>query len=108
MKQLGQSAVGTGAGTTLYTVPTCYKTEVRDILIANTSAASISLSFHFVASGGSASTSNAIFSSVSIPANTTLHWSGIQILSAGQFIKAIGSASGITMTISGDEVRVGL
>lgn len=107
MKQLGQSAVGTGSGTTIYTVPTGFKAEINDIIIANTGSSTINLSMHFVASGGSASSSNAIFGTVSVPGNTTVHWSGIQTLSSGKFIQAIGSASGITVTITGDEVRVG-
>jgi len=107
MKQLGQSAVGTGSGTLIYTVPTGFKTDVQDIFIANTTVAAITLSLHFVASGGSASAANAVFSSVSIPANTTVHWSGNQTLSAGKFIQGIGSATGVTITISGEEARAG-
>lgn len=107
MKQLGQSAVGTGSGTTIYTVPTGYKTDVLDMFIANTGTSSVTLSLHFVASGGSASTSNAVFKDVSINGNTTIHWTGIQTLSSGKFIQAIGSATGVTITISGSETRVG-
>lgn len=108
MKQLGQSAVGTGAGTTIYTVPTGYKADVKDIFIANAGSTSINLSLHFVASGGSASTSNAVFKDVPISGNTTIHWSGVQALSAGKFIQGIGSASGVTITISGEEERVSI
>ena len=107
MKQLGQSAVGTGSGTTVYTVPTGFKTDVLDIVIANTGATSINFSLHFVASGGSASTSNALFKDVAIPGNTTIHWGGMQNLSAGKFIQCIGSATGITVTVSGEEARAG-
>jgi hypothetical protein len=107
MKQLGQSAVGAGAGTAIYTVPTGFKADVQDIFIANTTVAAITLSLHFVASGGAASAANAVFSSASIPANTTVHWSGSQTLSAGKFIQGIGSASGITVTVSGEEARAG-
>lgn len=108
MKQLAQSLVGTGSGTTLYTVPTAYRAEIKDIFIANTTSSPISLSFHFVVYGGSASTSNAIFKDVSIPGNTTVHWSGVQTLSSGKFIQAIGSSSGITMTVNGEEERVSI
>ena len=105
MKQLGQSAVGTGAGTTLYTVPTGFQTNMMDIVITNTTSSSISFSIHIVPSGDSASTSNSIFYQVPLSGNTTVQWTGTQHMSAGKFIKAIGSASGITMTISGEESR---
>ena len=105
MKQLGQSAVATSPGTTIYTVPTGMKTDVLDILIVNTTGSPINLNLHFVASGGSASTSNAIMYSASIAGNTTVHWCGVQHLTTGKFINGTASAAGITVTISGDEMR---
>ncbi len=107
MKQLGQSAIGTGSGTTVYTVPTGMKTDVLDILVANTTGSPINLSLHIVASGGSASTSNAIFYQASVPGHSTIHWCGVQHMTVGKFIQGIGSASGLTATISGDEMRSG-
>jgi hypothetical protein len=38
MKKLGTGAITTGGGTLLYTVPTGIRTEVMDIVIANTTA----------------------------------------------------------------------
>lgn len=105
MKRLAQSAIGTGAGTLLYTVPTGYKTDVTNIDIANTSSGTLTFSLYLVAVGGSASTSNMLVPAVSIPANTMIQWTGVQSLTSGQFIQAIGSASGITVTITGDEIR---
>ena len=35
------------------------------------------------------------------------HWSGVQVLNAGDFIQGIGSGSGITVHITGNEVRAG-
>jgi len=105
MKRLAQSAVGTGAGTLLYTVPTGYRADVTNIDIANTSSSTLTFSLHSVAVGGSSSTSNMLIPNVSIPANTLIQWTGVQSLTAGQFIQGIGSASGITVTITGDEIR---
>lgn len=107
MKQLGQSAIGTGSGTTVYTVPTGMKTDVLDILVANTTGSPINLYLHIVASGGSASTSNAIFYNVPVPGQTTIHWCGVQHMTAAKFIQGVGSAAGLTVTISGDEMRSG-
>ena len=107
MKKLAQGAIGTGAGTLLYTVPTGMRTEVMDILIANTTAGSLTCSIHLAPTGVAVGSSNAMFSSVSIPANTTVHWSGIQCLNAGDFIQGIGSAAGLTLNITGDEYRAG-
>lgn len=107
MKKLAQGAIGTGAGTLLYTVPTGMRTEVMDILIANTTAGSLTCSIHLAPTGVAVGSSNAMFSSVSVPANTTVHWSGIQVLNAGDFIQGISSASGMTVNISGNENRAG-
>ena len=107
MKKLGQGAITTGAGTLLYTVPTGMSTEVLDILIANTTSGGLTCSIHLVPTGVAVGTTNAMFSSVAIPANTTVHWSGVQVLNAGDFIQGIGSGSGLTVNITGNEYRAG-
>ena len=107
MKKLAQGAVTTGAGTLLYTVPTGIRTEVYDVVIANTTTGALTCSLHLAPVGVAVGTSNAMFSSVSIPANTTVHWSGIQCLNAGDFIQGISSASGLTVNITGNEYRSG-
>lgn len=107
-KQLAQSAVGTGAGTLVYPCPTGYTTDIKDIAIANTSAAAISFDLNIVPSGGSVSTSNRVFPTVSIPAFTIVQWQGIQSMKAGGFVQCIGSAAGITVTMTGEEFRTGI
>ena len=107
MKKLGQGAITTGAGTLLYTCPAGMSTEVLDILIANTTSGGLTCSIHLAPTGVAVRSSNAMFSSESIPANTTVHWSGIQCLNAGDFIQGIGSGTGLTANISGDEARAG-
>ena len=106
MKQLAQSALTTGAGTLCYTVPRGYRTHVKDVQIANTGAATLTCTMHFVPSGGSASAANTFVPTVSIPGYTMVQWTGEQIIDAGDFIQGIGSAAGLTVTISGDEERV--
>lgn len=107
MKKLGQGAITTGAGTLIYTVPTGMRTEVLDINIANTTTGALTCALHLVPTGGSAATTNMLFPTVSIPANTLIQWTGVQVLNAGDFVQGIGSAAGITVTISGSEGRAG-
>ena len=107
MKKLGQGAITTGGGTLLYTTPTGMRTEVLDINIANTTAGALTCSLHIVPTGGSAATTNMLFPTVSVPANTLIQWTGIEVLNAGDFIQGIGSAAGITVNITGSEGRAG-
>jgi hypothetical protein len=102
-KKLGQGAIAVSPGTLLYIVPTSTITTVKDMDIANTTAAALTCLVYFVPSGGSPAAANTVIPNVSIPANTVVKWSGEQILVAGDFIQAIGSAAGITITVSGDE-----
>lgn len=106
MKKLAQGAVGTGAGTLAYTVPTSYRTTVECIDVCNTTSGALSFSLHLVPTGGSVLASNMLFPAVSIPAYSMVDWRGAQVLNAGDFIQAIGSGSGLTMNISGTEERV--
>ncbi len=107
MKKLGTGAITTGSGLLVYTVPTGIRTEVMDICIANTSSSDLNCWLHFVPSGGAATTDNAFFPYVSIPAKTMVNWIGVQVLNAGDFIRAIGSNTGMTIHVSGDEYRAG-
>lgn len=105
IKKLAQGAVGTGSGTLLYTVPLSYRTMVTNIDVANTSSISVDFSLYLVPSGATATTSNVLFPTVSIPANTMIQWTGSQQLGTLGFIQGIGSTTGITVNITGDEVR---
>lgn len=102
-KKIAQGAVGTGAGTLLYTVPASTTTYVKCIDVANTTAAAITLDLHLVPSGGSVGTSNEFVPTISIAANSMWQWTGTQILTAGDFIQGIGSGAGLTINISGGE-----
>lgn len=107
MKKLGRGAITTGAGTLLYTVPTGCRTEVLDICLANTTSAPLTAGIYLVPSGGSAGTTNALFPTVTIQPYSLVQWTGEQVLDAGDFIQGIGSASGITVNVSGNEYRAG-
>jgi hypothetical protein len=107
MKKLGRGAITTGGGTLVYTVPTGMKAEVMDVCVANTTTGTLTCALHLVPTGSSADTTNMLFPTVSIPANTIVHWTGNQVLNAGDFIQGIGSGAGITVNISGEEGRAG-
>jgi hypothetical protein len=107
MKKLAQGAVTTGSGSLLYTVPTGIRTEVLDINISNTTSGSLTCALHLVPTGVAVAASNMLFPTVTIPANTLVQWTGCEVLNAGDFIQGIGSASGITVNITGHEYRAG-
>lgn len=102
-KKIAQAAVGTGAGTLLYTAPTLITTLIKCIDICNTTAGALTVAVHLVPSGGAVAPSNALLYTTSISGNTTFQWTGTQILTAGGFIQAIGSGAGITINIAGGE-----
>ena len=105
MKKLAQGSLTTGSGTLLYTVPLNYRTEVKDICIANTTSSPITCALHLVPSGVAVGASNMLFPTVSVPGNTLIQWTGVQELEKGDFIQGIGSAAGLTVNISGVEER---
>lgn len=106
MKKLYRGAVGTGSGTLLYTTPAGFTCDIVDIAVANTTSGALTFKLHIVTSGGSADTSNLMFPDVSIPANTLVQWTGQQRLNPGDFIQGVGSGSGITVMITGQEIRL--
>lgn len=108
MKKLGRGQLAIGAGTTVYTVPTGYRTEVLDINIANTNSTTVTCAIHLVPAGSSASNATALFPTVTVPANTVIQWTGIEMLNAGDFIQGIaGTATSITVNVTGNEYRAG-
>jgi hypothetical protein len=107
VKKLGQGAITTGSGTLIYTVPTGMRTEVLDINIANTTSAPLTCAIHLAPTGVAVGTSNMLFPTVTVPGNTVVQWTGIQCLNAGDFLQGIGSASGITVNVTGNEYRAG-
>lgn len=100
--KLAQAAV-TASVVTVYTVPASTRTILKDIDICNTTAGALTINVYLVPSGGSPGTGNALFFGLAITANTTLQWSGVQVLNAGDTIRVQGSATGLTVNISGGE-----
>lgn len=102
-KNLGRGNVAITTGTLLYTVPASTTTYVKCIDVCNTTAADINLTLHLVPSGGSVASTNMFMNAVTIAAGAMWQWTGTQILATGDFIQGIGSATGLTINISGGE-----
>ena len=105
MKKLAQGAVATGAGTLLYSTPTEFKADVKDITFSNTTSSPISLKVHLVPTSGVVDSTNMFVPNVSVPGNTFVQWSGTQTLNVGDFVQGIASAVGMTISITGEEYR---
>jgi hypothetical protein len=100
--KLGQAAI-TLAVTTLYTVPASTRTLVKEMSIANTTAAAINVNVFLVPSAGAAAVGNAFLYNMAVPANSTLQYNGIQVLDVGDTIQIQAAALGLTITASGAE-----
>jgi hypothetical protein len=100
--QLGQAAMTTSYAT-IYTTIVNTRTYIKDITIANTTSSPINIYVSLVPDGGTAGTSNAIFYGNALPANTTVQWTGSQIMSAGGTIQVKASATGCTISVTGGE-----
>jgi hypothetical protein len=98
---LASGAAGTGTYATLYTVPTGTQMAIVDIEICNTSATPATFYISLVPSGGTAGASNALFYAAPINGNTTVQWTGQQVLAAGGFVAAYASASTVSFKVGG-------
>jgi hypothetical protein len=101
-KKLGQAAL-TGTIAIVYTAPAQSRAFFKQMSVANTTSAAITVNIHLVPYGVAVATANAIYYEYSIAANTTLNWTGTHILNAGDSIQAKASTTGITLTASGGE-----
>lgn len=100
--RLGQAAITTGY-TTVYTVPAATRTYIKDFDISNTTAATVYIYVSIVPTLGTAGTANALFYSNALPANTTIQWTGSQVMMTGDTLQVKASGTGCTITASGGE-----
>lgn len=102
--KLCQAPISTSYST-IYTVPALTQGYVKDIDISNTTSGAINVYVHLVAYGSTAGTTdgsaNALFYNVSIPAYSTLQWTGTQLLNPNDMIQVKASATGLNITVSG-------
>ena len=103
-QKLAQVAVGTSLAT-VYIVPDNTQIYVKDICICNTNTSKIHIDLYLVPKGRTAGTTgsnaNALFYNLDVDSHTTTHWTGTQILNAGDTIQVLAAATGLVLTISG-------
>ena len=101
-KKFVQSLI-TNAQVTIYTVPAASQDVVKCIDICNTSGTAATVVVNLVPTGGSATATNQLLNTT-IPANTTLHWTGTQVLNTGDFVSVIaGTTNVLNIMVSGLE-----
>lgn len=103
-QKLAQGAIETSTST-IYITPPNTQAYVKDICVCNTSTNKIAVTIYLVSNGASAGTTgsnaNALYYQFDIDSHTTLHWTGVQILNAGDTIQVLAAATGLVITISG-------
>lgn len=98
---VGPVALGT-TGAVYYTVPTATTTIVRNIHVANASAASGGVALTVAI--GTASAATAFYYQTLLPASGSLDWSGFLPLATGETLVALAaSINSLTLTVSGVE-----
>lgn len=100
--RLAQAELGTSYAT-IYTAPVDTRTYIKNIDICNTNAGSARFYISFVLKNGTPGTANAIFYNAPINGNTTVQWTGSDILTPGDFVSVKASTTGVTVTITGGE-----
>jgi hypothetical protein len=88
---------------TIYTTPAATRTYIKNIDICNTTSGTLRFYIHLIPKGDTAGVSNALFYNAPINANTTVQWTGSDILTPGDLVQIKGSAAGIAVTITGGE-----
>jgi hypothetical protein len=101
----GPTALTANTETNLYVCPTAQTTTtlIKQVLVTNTGSAT-TFDLSLVPQGGTAGTTNRLFSALSISANETVLLDVSQVMSSGDFISAkSGAGSTVNVTISGVE-----
>ena len=102
------------AAATIYTAPANTPTNpapgataiVKTMVICNTTAAAVPLTLYLVPSGGAAAAANALYSALSVAANSTVVQDLEQYMEEGDFLAALaGTAASLTVTISGVTIQ---
>ena len=97
--RLCQKAIN-NTSTTLYTAQPDGRTAILDIMVTNTTSSPINLTMYV----GTATAANAFgWYNSTVPANSSVQYNGFQILNQSESLLAVGSASGLSTTISGVE-----
>jgi hypothetical protein len=87
----------------MYTCPPNTRTYIKDMSICNTTAGALTFYVSLVPDQATVGAANAIYYNTTIAAEDIIHWTGAQIMNAGDTIQVKGSASGVTITVTGGE-----
>lgn len=114
LESFGTGQLGSSAGT-LYTAPSSAGQSgavvslaiLRDMWLCNTDSSDRTITIYIVASGGTASASNAIISGATVKAGQSLHYAQMAtLIPAGGTIQGLASsASKVTYFLTGEVVR---
>ncbi len=97
--RLCQKAIG-ATSTTLYTAQPDGRTCIIDIMVTNTTVSPVSLTMYI----GSVAAANAFgWYNSSVPGNSSVQYNGFQMLNVNESLLAVGSGTGLSVTISGLE-----
>lgn len=94
----------TASYATIYTCPFGQRAAISDIEVCNTTAAPIGIYISVVPANGTADDSNAIFYNASLPAYSTMQWTGGLAIIAGDTLQVKATSIGCTITVSGGSV----
>lgn len=102
-KRFSQSQVGTSYAT-IYTVPASTSAIIKEVVVCNTTGATVVFDMSFVASGGTAGAANNVVSQHQILAYQTVIYTFAEVLATGGFVSCkAGTATALTVTASGVE-----
>lgn len=88
---------------TLYTAPSATTVKLGSIVLSNTTGTSATITLSVVQSGGTAGVTNQILSAYVVRPNDTVTIDSSVYMNASDFIAGLqGTASAITVTISGE------
>jgi len=100
-KRLSGPALLTGTAATQYTVPASTTTILRNIHVSNETGTAATLTMSI----GTDAAGKRLFTAYTVAANDVIDWSGFIVLAAAEIIQAFsGTASALTLTVSGVEV----
>jgi hypothetical protein len=93
---------GTSIGT-VYTVPGSTDVKIASMIFCNTTGTAATITVSVVNTGGTAGVTNRVVSGLVILANAVDTFDSVIYMNTGDFIAALqGTASAITMTVSGE------
>ena len=87
----------------MYTCPPNTRTYIKDISMCNTHAGAVTVYVNLVPDQATVGPANAIYYNTAIGSADIIHWTGAQIMNAGDTIQVKASASGVTITVTGGE-----